>query len=109
VLPRTLKVVTDAVPNIGRLAGKVFTHLRDEVTKLFDANLLGISPKSRTVHLSPLVKGWKEYAQLHGRQLRTPQPVSYAPTVQALRRRWAAFQRSLVARGGERRSRGSVE
>jgi hypothetical protein len=69
--------------------------LRRDLHALFDANLLGIHPESHTVHLSRDVLSSGEYVTVNGRSLRTPKygGMAYAPSKEALRRRWKNFNK----------------
>jgi hypothetical protein len=87
--------------HIDKHAGPASNHvqngllLRRDLHALFDAGLMAIDPKTMTTAFAMEVRGWKEYQRWHGTQkLATPDKGStYSPSVQALRRRWASFQR----------------
>jgi hypothetical protein len=74
--------------------------LRKDVHLLFDLDLLGVEPESRTVHLS---KSLKSYADLEtGRPLLEPRRgwELYGPATEALRVRWKDFQKAERSRAG---------
>lgn len=67
--------------------------LRRDIHTLFDAHLIGIEPKTRTLRVAEEARGWPEYAALHGRPLRAPSVggKTYLPASHALERRWIIF------------------
>lgn len=73
---------TDKLPN-GLL-------LRGDIHTLFDLDLLGIHPNSRTVHLNPMLKK-TSYKKLHGVKLLEPDNPANRPNTEALEKRWAQF------------------
>lgn len=75
--------------------------LRRDLHALFDANLLGIEPKTHRVHFHSTVTGWQEYRRWHKRVRLIP-PVFgpiYAPSEDALVRRWEKFKQRRDACG----------
>ena len=74
---------TDKVPN-GLL-------LRGDIHTLFDLDLLGIHPNSRTVHLNSMLKK-TSYKKLQGVKLLEPENSANRPNTEALEKRWAQFK-----------------
>lgn len=64
--------------------------LRLDLHVLFDADLIGIDPKTMEVHIHPSLKG-TEYNDFAGTRVRA-QP---SPSVEALTQRWRAFRQSF--------------
>jgi hypothetical protein len=69
--------------------------LRRDIHALFDANLMGINPRTRIVFFAPEVLSFPEYSRINGATvIRTPTVggASYYPSAEALERRWLRFQ-----------------
>jgi len=64
--------------------------LRADIHTLFDLDLIGIHPKTRTVALSPAIKA-TVYAELQGRKLGLPANAANVPNHDALVERWKRF------------------
>lgn len=65
--------------------------LRADLHRLFDKNMLGIDPDSRTVRLHKALANSKEYGHFNGGKIREPKPRSYRPIDEALQRKWRHF------------------
>jgi len=67
---------------------------RRDIHTLFDAYLIGIEPKTRTLYVADAVRDWPEYAALHKKPVRAPSVggKTYQPATHALERRWANFK-----------------
>lgn len=66
--------------------------LRADLHRLFDKNMLGIDPDSRTVRLNEALTNSKEYGHFAGIRIREPKPKSHRPVDEALQRRWRHFE-----------------
>lgn len=64
--------------------------LRADIHTLFDRDLIGVEPKSLTVHLAAALKG-SNYQTLEGKVLVQPDDSAQAPSPEALRTRWERF------------------
>lgn len=64
--------------------------LRADIHTLFDLDLIGIDPVSRTVSVAATIQG-SRYRELQGRKLRVPALAAAAPNREALVQRWQRF------------------
>jgi hypothetical protein len=79
--------------------GPAFDHvtngllLRADIHTLFDLNLIGIKPRSFTIHLGDAIQG-TAYDELEGKNLRLTHLSKDQPSAAALSQRWVEFERS---------------
>jgi predicted restriction endonuclease len=66
--------------------------LRADIHTLFDLDLIGIDPESRTVEVSVELR-LTSYIELQGRKVIPPSDLSVQPNAEALRCRWESFSR----------------
>lgn len=65
--------------------------LRSDIHTLYDLHLLGLEPDTKIVHLSRRLE-YTNYSELAGCSLRSPENVTAAPALEALRIRWAEYR-----------------
>ena len=65
--------------------------LRADIHTLFDLNLIGINPKTMTVHIGTTLRG-TTYESLEGGLIIVPFDINAGPSAEALTERWNSFQ-----------------
>lgn len=66
--------------------------LRADLHNLFDADLLGIEPKTGRVHVHPDIRKNRDYAELDGMSISLPLHAQATPETKAMQDRWHRFQ-----------------